>query len=72
MGGEHRVAAVALLVVAVVLVTVDDDLVADFPALYLVTDGPNDAGRIGAGNVVGAPWPSNGLIGWPRPAQMPL
>ena len=34
-GREHRVAAVALLVVAVVLVAVDDDLVADLPALDL-------------------------------------
>jgi hypothetical protein len=32
IGEIHRVAAVAILVVAVVLVTVDDDLIADFPA----------------------------------------
>jgi hypothetical protein len=42
-GGEHRIPAVALLVVAVVLVTVDDDLVADLPALHLGADRPDDA-----------------------------
>src|SRR3546814_1069827 len=40
-GREHRVAAVALLVVAVGLVAVDDDLVADLPALHLAADGPD-------------------------------
>src|SRR3546814_7166152 len=38
---EHRVAAVALLVVAVVLIAVDHDLVADLPALHLGADGPD-------------------------------
>src|SRR6476619_8353183 len=52
-GGEHRVAAVALLVVAVVLVTVDDDFVADLPPLHLRADRPHDAGRVGAGDVIG-------------------
>ena len=50
---EHRVAAVALLVVAVVLVAVDDDLVADLPALHLGADRIDDAGRVGAGDVIG-------------------
>ncbi len=45
---EHRIAAVAVLVVAVVLIAVDDDLVADLPALHLVADRPDDAGRVGA------------------------
>ena len=52
-GGEHRVAAVALLVVAVVLVTVDDDLVTDLPALHLGADRPDDARGIGAGDMEG-------------------
>src|SRR6476469_6874547 len=52
-GGEHRIAAVALLVVAVVLVTVDDDLVADLPALHLGADRPDDTRGIGAGDVEG-------------------
>src|SRR3569623_656052 len=51
-GGEHRIAAVALLVVAFVLFTVDDDLIADLPPLYLRPDGPHDARGIGAGDVV--------------------
>ncbi len=52
-GREHRVAAVAFLVVAVVLVAVDDDLVADLPALDLGADRPDDARGVGAGDVVG-------------------
>jgi hypothetical protein len=49
---EHGVAAVALLVVAVVLIAVDHDLVADVPAGHLGADRPDDAGGIGAGDVV--------------------
>jgi hypothetical protein len=52
-GREHRVAAVALLVVAVILVAVDDDLVTDLPALHLGADRPDDARGIGAGDVEG-------------------
>src|ERR1041384_8439927 len=51
-GREHRIAAIAFLVVAVVLVAVDDDLVADFPALHLRADGPDDARSVGPGNVI--------------------
>jgi hypothetical protein len=50
-GREHRVAAIALLIVAVVLVAVDHHFVADFPALHLVADRPDDARRVGAGDV---------------------
>ena len=50
---EHRVAAVALLVVAVVLVAVDHDLVAHLPALHLGADRIDDAGGVGAGDVIG-------------------
>src|SRR5262245_63250423 len=42
-GREHRVATVALLVVAIVLVAVDDDLVANFPAPHLGADGIDHA-----------------------------
>ena len=52
-GGEHRIAAVAFLVVAVVLVAMDDDLVADLPALDLGADRPDDPGRVGTGDVIG-------------------
>ena len=52
-GREHRVAAVAFLVVAVVLIAVNDDLVADLPALDLGADRPHDARRVGAGDVIG-------------------
>ena len=52
-GREHRVAAVAFLVVAVVLVAVDDDLIADLPPFDLGADCPDDAGRVGAGDVIG-------------------
>src|SRR5690606_10232282 len=50
---EHRVAAVALLVVAVVLVAVHHHLVADLPAPHLAADRPDDAGRVRARDVVG-------------------
>src|SRR5919202_5137565 len=52
-GREHRVAAIALLVVAVVLVAVDHDLVADLPARDLRAHGPDDAGRVRARHVIG-------------------
>ena len=51
-GREQRIAAVAVLVVAVVLIAVDDDLVADLPALHLAADRPDDAGRVGARDVI--------------------
>ena len=53
-GREHRVAAVAFLVVAVGLIAVDHDFVADFPALDLGAHLPNDSGGVGAGDVIGA------------------
>jgi ferric-dicitrate binding protein FerR (iron transport regulator) len=40
---KERVAAVTLLVVAVVLIAMDDDFVADFPAPHLWADRPDDA-----------------------------
>ena len=52
-GREQRIAAIALLVVAVVLIAVDDHLVAHLPAVHLRADRPDDAGRVGAGNVEG-------------------
>src|ERR1051326_3671814 len=42
-GGEQRVAAVAFLVVAVVLIAVDNDFVAHLPAPYFAADRPHDA-----------------------------
>jgi hypothetical protein len=51
---EHRVAAVTFLVVAVVLVTMNDDLVADLPAFDLRADCPDDAGRVGTGDMIGS------------------
>src|ERR1019366_3718070 len=50
-GRQQRIAAIAILVVAVVLIAVDDDLVADLPAMHLAADRPDDARRIGAGDV---------------------
>ena len=51
-GREHGIAAVAFLIVPVILVAVDDNLVAHLPTADLVADRPDDAGRIGAGNVI--------------------
>src|SRR5215469_15506143 len=50
---EHRIAAIAFLVVAVVLVAVHHDLVANLPALDLGANCPDDAGRVRACNVIG-------------------
>ncbi len=50
-GGEHRVAAIALLIIAIVLIAVNDDFIADLPALDLRADCPNHTGSIGAGDV---------------------
>ena len=50
-GREQRIAAIAVLVVAVVLVTVDDDFVADLPALHLRADRPDNAGGVRAGDM---------------------
>src|SRR4051812_1892285 len=50
---EHRVAAVALLVVAVVLIAMNDNLVAALPALDLRADRPDDTRRVRAGDVIG-------------------
>jgi hypothetical protein len=49
--GEHRIAAIALFVFSVILVAVDDHLVADFPAGDLPADCPDDPGRVRAGNM---------------------
>jgi hypothetical protein len=71
-GRQHRVAAVAFLVVAIVLVAVDDDLVADLPATDLAPTAQTmpDASEPATWN--GALWTSKGEIGSPRPAQTPL
>ena len=53
LGGRvHGVAAVALLVVAVILVAVNHDLVADLEALDLPADRPHHAGGVRTGDVI--------------------
>jgi hypothetical protein len=44
---QHGVAAIAVFIVAVVLIAMDDHLVADFPAPHLGADRPDDAGGVG-------------------------
>src|SRR5271170_1918542 len=51
-GREHRIAAIAFLVVAIGLVAMDHDFVADLPALDLAAHRPDDAGAIRAGDMV--------------------
>src|SRR5215813_8016345 len=48
---QQRIATVAVFIVAVVLIAVDDDFVADLPALDLGAYRPNDSGCVGAGDV---------------------
>ncbi len=50
---EHRIAAVAFLIVAIVLIAMDHNFVADLPALYLGAHGPHDSGRVAACDVKG-------------------
>src|SRR5215472_4641669 len=50
---EHRIAAIALFVVTVVLIAMDNDFVADLPARNLRSNRPNYAGRIRTGDVKG-------------------
>jgi hypothetical protein len=71
--GEHRIAAVAFLVVAVVLVAVDDDLVADFPAGHLPRPRPRQC-RMHRSRQCGRArlWPSKGRSARRATAQTPL
>src|SRR5579864_4317114 len=48
---QQRIAAIAVLVVAVVLIAVNDDLVADLPALDLRAHRPDHSGGVRAGDV---------------------
>src|SRR5262245_41649101 len=50
-GREERIAAIALLVIAVVLIAVDDDFIPHFPAPDLRPAGPDNAGSVGTGDV---------------------
>ena len=52
-GGKHRIAAIALLVVAVILIAVNDDLVADFPAFHLAAHRPDNARGVRSGDMIG-------------------
>ena len=60
------------LVVAVVLVAVDDHFVADFPPLHLGTDCPHDAGGVGSRDMERLLVASSGEMGSPSAAQTPL
>jgi hypothetical protein len=50
---QHGIAAIAVLVVPVILIAMDDHLVADLPAPHLGADRPHDAGGVGTGDVIG-------------------
>ena len=45
-GGEHRIPTITFLIVAVVLIAMDNNLIPNFPAFDLVTDSPNDPGGV--------------------------
>nr|WP_148313638.1 RHS repeat protein [Sorangium cellulosum] len=63
---EQRIAAVALLVLAVVLAAEHDDLVADAPSLDHAADGPHDARRVGAAHVIVVPMHVKHRDGFPQ------
>src|SRR5690606_301512 len=50
--GKHWISAVTFFVIAVILVAVDNDFIADLPACDLGADSPDDPGRVGPGDVV--------------------
>ncbi len=50
-GREHRVAAITFLVVAIILVAVDDHFVTRLHACHFATDSPYDPGRVGPCNM---------------------
>ena len=43
---QHRIATVAFFIVSVILVAVDDNFIANFPAGHFLPDRPNDTGGI--------------------------
>ena len=49
---EHRVPAIAVLIIAVILIAMDHHLIADLPARDLVAHRPDNTRRVGPGNVV--------------------
>ena len=51
-GREHRIAAIAFLIITIVLVAMDHDLIADFPCFDLVADRPNNARGIGTCDMI--------------------
>ena len=50
-GREHGIAAIAFLVIAIILVAVNDDFIAHFPARDLGPDLPHHASRIRTGDM---------------------
>ena len=54
-GGEHWVATITFLVVAVVLIAMYHYFVANFPALNFVANFPDNTGRVGASDMVFCP-----------------
>ena len=49
--GIHRIAAVTFLIIAIILIAVDDHFIADFPTGDFLAHSPNDAGCIGTGDM---------------------
>src|SRR5262249_56087073 len=50
-GRQQGMAAVTILVVTIVLIAMDDDLIADFPAADFRAARPNNPGRVRTGDV---------------------
>ena len=48
---EHRITAIALLVVAIVLIAMNDDFVSHLPAFHFRAHRPNDSGSVGTRDV---------------------
>ena len=71
-GRHHRIAAVAFLVIAVVLVAMDHDLVPDLPCLDGRSHLPDDPGRIGTGDVIGLLVPVKGADGLAQSSPDPI
>ena len=52
-GGKHRITAIAVFIVTIILVAMNDNFIANLPTRYLIANGPNDTRRVRTCDVIG-------------------